>query len=225
MSAVQRIRHAGVALALHDLRPGNGDPLLLLHELSGTSVGWDVERDVWPGHLLALDFAGHGASEWRAGGAYTPELLAGDVDAALATLGSCRIAGAGLGAYVALVVAGARPDLVPAALLLPGRGLDGGGPVPDFARTSGLAAELAEIETARADGTARYDPMVRSCARDVRPPDYAVSFARAARCLLLAEDGGPRPPWWEALRETTAASSVAADPRRALERLWRSDGA
>ena len=221
MSRSRRIRHAGVTLALHELRPGSGHPLLLLHDLGGSSAGWDIEPTAWPGQLFALDFTGHGDSTWRAGGAYTPELLAGDVDAALAMLGACRIAGAGLGAYVALLVAGARPDLVSAALLLPGGGLDGGGPLPDFVRTRALAAELDEIEAGRANGTARSDPMTRSCARDVRPPDYAASFARAARRLLLAEDGGPRPPWWVALRETSAAASVDADPRRAFESLWR----
>jgi pimeloyl-ACP methyl ester carboxylesterase len=204
MTAVRRFSHGELTLALHELRGGNGASLLLLHQLGGSSADWGAPPEGWPGPVLALDFAGHGASERRAGGAYVPELLAADADAALELLGPCRVAGAGIGAYVALLLAGARPERVPAALLLPGRGLDGGGPLPDprCGRT---------FIAAPTDADGGPDPMIWSCDADVRPPDYALAFAGAARGLLLAEDGGPRPPWWEAIRAASVARRLALD--------------
>src|SRR5690606_42068802 len=63
-------------------------------------------------------------------GGYYCEALMGDVDAALAHLGPCTVHGRGLGAYVALLIAGARPTLVRGAVLADGPGLAGGGPNP-----------------------------------------------------------------------------------------------
>ena len=162
--------------------------------------------------MHALDFAGHGESARRAGGAYVPELLAADADVALELLGPCRIAGAGIGAYIALLLAGARPELVPAALLLPGRGLDGGGPLPNPTRGRAFIATLDGESDGASDPTSdpEPDPMVWTCDNDPRPPDYALAFASAARRLLLAEDGTRRPPWWEAIREASVTRRLAA---------------
>ena len=63
----------------------------------------------WPGPVWALDFTGHGASTVPRGGGYTAEVLMADADAALAHLGPATVLGRGLGAYVALLLAGARP--------------------------------------------------------------------------------------------------------------------
>jgi pimeloyl-ACP methyl ester carboxylesterase len=204
MTATRRFSHGELTLALHELRGGSGTALLLLHQLGGASTDWGAPPEGWPGPVFALDFAGHGASERRTGGAYVPELLAADADAALELLGPCRLAGAGVGAYVALLLAGARPERVPAALLLPGRGLDGGGPLPDRRRGRTFLAPSV-------DGDGGPDPMIWSCDADPRPPDYALAFAAAARRLLLAEDGGPRPPWWEAIRAASVARRLAID--------------
>jgi hypothetical protein len=54
---------------------------------------------------------------------------------------------------------------------------------------------------------------------DTRPPDYAGRFATAARRLVLLDDGGERPPWWAAVRQTPAAQSIAGDLRAAFRRL------
>ncbi|MEN8185234.1 MAG: hypothetical protein ABFS46_22145 [Myxococcota bacterium] len=127
-----QLRHGRIELALHELRTGTGPGLLLLHSLWGSSGDWGDEVAGWPGPVHALDLAGHGSSGWLRGGSYSPEQFASDADAAIAELGSVRLAGTGVGAYAALLLAGARPDQVPAALLLPGCGLEGGGPVPEF---------------------------------------------------------------------------------------------
>jgi pimeloyl-ACP methyl ester carboxylesterase len=204
MKAPRRIAHGAVGIALHELRAGSGPTLLLLHELGGSSTDWSLDLTAWAGPVLGLDFAGHGDSDWRPGGAYVPELFAADADAVLAAIGPANVAGAGLGAYVALLLAGARPELVSAALLLPGNGLEGGGPYPDPAR---FVESIPGLDPA-ADRAGSSDPMTLSCARDIRPPQYAREFARAARRLVLAEDGTPRPPWWEAIRDLPAARAL-----------------
>jgi len=210
-----------VVLELHELAQRSGPSLLLLHALFGSSADWGETLAAWPGAVYGLDFAGHGCSQWLTGGGYYPELLAGDVDAVLARIGPSAIAGVGLGAYVALLIAGARPDLVPAALLLPGAGLDGGGAEPDFHR------EFHAFEPSRCGGaeSAGCDPLVDTLAADIRPVDYTAELASAARHVLLAENGSPRPPWWEAVRRAPSAEVVAADFTTALRRLSQFAGA
>src|SRR6185436_20392190 len=82
------LRHGRIGLALHQLRPGPGRPLLLLHGL-GEHEPTEVPAAAagWPGPVCALDFTGHGCSDAPRGGGYTAEILMGDVDAALGALG------------------------------------------------------------------------------------------------------------------------------------------
>ena len=205
-----RIHHARTLIALHELAHGDGLPLLALHELGGSRADWRELAPLWPGRVIAVDFTGHGESEPLRGGAYWPELLLGDADVALEQIGPAAVVGVGLGAYVALLLAGCRPQMVPAALLLPGRGLAGGGPQPDFDRPF-LSALTPADHPALPPGC---DPLLCALDLDPRPPEYAVRFAAAARRLLLLEDGDERPPWWHAAR---AHSEVAhGDPRTAL---------
>src|SRR5262245_30656056 len=128
LGLVMRLQHARTALELHELSGRNGPALLLLHALGGSGSDWSEVPALWPGRVYALDFCGHGRSEWMSGGVYLPEILIGDADVALAHIGVAAIAGAGIGAYAAALLAGGRRKHVPAALLLPGHGLDGGGP-------------------------------------------------------------------------------------------------
>jgi pimeloyl-ACP methyl ester carboxylesterase len=207
-----RITHGRMTLELHELARRAGLPLLLLHSLGGSSADWGEAPATWPGPVFALDFAGHGHSEWVVGGAYCPEMLAGDADAALAHIGTAAIVGAGLGAYVALLLAAARSAAVPAVLLLPGPGLAGGGPHPDHGRKF---PELMVVD--RRPGIA--DPMVRTLEHDVRPVDYAEAFARVATRILLGEDLQVRPPWWDAVRRAPAAEGIGVDLASALARL------
>lgn len=207
------IRHGRVSLALHTLREAAGPTLLCLHAVGGLARDFRETASLWPGPVFALDFAGHGASQPLRGGAYHPELLAGDADAALAEIGPARLVGAGIGAYVALLLAGGRPDAVPGALLLPGAGLEGGGVAPDpaidtLARWVDLGTPLRGC-----------DPAVRRLERDIRPPDYAEAFARTARRLLLAEGDFTQPPWWQAVRASPTAMLAPADLATSLARL------
>jgi len=161
--------HGKSRLALHLLREGWGRPLLLLHglgERSPRSVPAHLES--WTGPVYALDFTGHGDSTIPAGGGYTAEVLMADVDAALAHLGKATIYGRGLGAYVALLIGGARPTEVRGIILADGPGLVGGGIRPG-------SPHLPDV--APSDRTP--DPFVLAeLSRDVRPTDYAVEYVR-----------------------------------------------
>ena len=103
-----KLRHSRVELTLHELTAVKGEPLLLLHALGGQTDDWPAEAiTAWPGPVYGLDFAGHGQSAASTGG-YYPELYAAEADLVLEHLGDqAALAGAGVGAYVALLLAGA----------------------------------------------------------------------------------------------------------------------
>lgn len=209
-----RIRHGRIGLELHRLADGRGPALLALHELYGSSRDWSVSSMYWPGPIYGLDFCGHGESDHLRGGAYMPEMLLADADAALARIGTAAVVGRGLGAWVALLLGAARRDAIPAVLLLPGRGMGGGSAVPTFA-----PHVFARYVTPAEGLPAPTDAPVHVMEIDVRPVDYALSFAREARRLILCENGDTRPPWWEAVRACPAAVAVRASEADAFERL------
>lgn len=196
MSA-EMLVHCRVRLALHTLRQGEGRPLLLLHglgERAPSTVPSAFAR--WRGPVTALDFTGHGESTVPVGGGYSAEILMADADIALDRLGPCTVVGRGVGAYVALLVAGARPSLVRGAVLCDGPGLWGGAVGP----TSAGFPVLHQPQRVP-------DPYaLLELSRDLRPRDYAALFAR-----LAIEHSGldepvsvaatVRPPWLEAVVE------------------------
>lgn len=196
------LRHGKVRLALHELRAGEGRPLLLLHGLGERSPASVPEQLApWTGPVWALDLSGHGDSDVAIGGGYFCEALMGDVDMALAHLGPVTLHGRGLGAYVALLISGGRADLVRGAILADGPGLAGGGPSPASPAIASAVGPPPPGGTP--DPWALYE-----LTRDVRPPDYASTFARMAAVrsgldVAIAAVGVNRPPWLEA---------VAAEP-------------
>jgi pimeloyl-ACP methyl ester carboxylesterase len=196
--------HGRVSLALHCLRAGDGRPLLRLHGLGEHTPG-DVPAELagWPGPVWGLDFTGHGASTVPRGGGYTAEILLADADTALASLGSATVVGRGIGAYVALLLAGARPAQVRGAMLCDGPGLIGGGPSPT-SQSIPPDPGNPNPESNRAP-----DPWaLLELSRDVRPPDYAAAFVREATHLSgldapIIVCARLRPEW---------LAAVAADP-------------
>jgi pimeloyl-ACP methyl ester carboxylesterase len=166
------VHNVKAQLALHHLRRGDGRPLLLLHGLAERSpTVVPPYLDGWTGPVIGLDFTGHGRSSIPQGGGYTSEVLMADVDAALAEIGPATVLGRGLGAYIALLIAGARPDLVRGAILADGPGLVGGGIRP----SSPQVVPLDPNQVSPPDPFA-----LAELSRDVRPPDYAVEFVRMA---------------------------------------------
>lgn len=201
------LTHYRVQLAVHHLRDGEGRTLLLLHglgEQSPTTV--PVWAESWPGPVAALDFTGHGASTVPAGGGYSAEILLGDADIALAHLGEATVVGRGLGAYIALMLAGARPQQVRGTILCDGPGLWGGASGP----TSSSFTVLPDERSAP-------DPYaLLELSRDLRPRDYAALFAR-----LAVEHSGldepitvttiVRPPWLETVVEEVGVAEGALE--------------
>lgn len=193
MTTPTMLRHNLVDLALWELRPGPGRPLLLLHGLGErSSLGPFPAAESWPGPVIGLDFTGHGASTIPVGGGYSCELLMADADAVLAELGPVTVYGRGLGGYVALLLAGGRPAQVRGAVIADGPGLVGGGSGPPSPQLQVLP------RTANAP-----DPYALSeLAADVRPPDYARHMAWLCTSASgldtpIAVAASVRPPWLE----------------------------
>jgi pimeloyl-ACP methyl ester carboxylesterase len=200
--SVRWLEHVRVRLALHALRDSGEPRLLILHELGGRApAGVPPELAAWPGGVWALEFTGHGRSSVPRGGGYHPEVLMGDASAALDAIGPAALVGFGLGGYVALLVAGARPESVRGAILCDGAGLAGGGAEPG-------APKILTAQPGPSGVTP--DPFaLLELSSDVRPPDYAAEFATHARSgsgpsvLVCARE---RPAWLEAV---LAVDSVA----------------
>lgn len=217
MSAeIVMLRHNRIDLALHLLRPEPIDadapsrPLLLLHGLGDRSPETvPVWVQDWPGAVAALDFTGHGASSCPASGGYSPETLMADVDHALAHLTdgdserSITVLGRGLGAYVALQIAGARASQIHGVVLVDGPGLAGGPTGPS-------SQAVFSLQT---DGTTPDPYALVELGRDLRPGDYAVSFVNLANAG--APVSGPitvassfRPKWLAAVADSPGVTEA-----------------
>ena len=223
------VSHVRTTLALHQLRERDAasasGPLLLLHGL-GEHTPSDLGDfggllDIWSGPIWGVDFTGHGASSIPRGGGYTAETLMADTDQALAHLadqGAVTLLGRGIGSYVALLIAGARPELVNGVILTDGPGLAGGGPAPHS--SSVIRAVVPE----EADASTPDPYALLELARDIRPADYATAFARQAVEFSstdqpVAVAAVARPPWLEAVAEVPGV--VTETVEAALERFAR----
>lgn len=105
-----RTRRAG-PLHLTDYG-GAGVPLLLTHGMGAHAHWWDPVVPHLAGcHAVAMDFRGHGDSEWTPDGTYTSEVWTADIDAAAAELGWERfvLCGHSMGARIALDYAERHP--------------------------------------------------------------------------------------------------------------------
>jgi pimeloyl-ACP methyl ester carboxylesterase len=211
------LQHNRIRLALHELRAKRGDvasakPLLLLHGLGERAPHHaPIELTAWSGPVYGLDFTGHGESTVPRGGGYTAEILLADVDVALHHLGPSTVMGRGLGAYIALLAAGASPTFVRGAILRDGPGLAGGG----------AGASTPFVPFVDASAAAPPDPFALvELAVDIRAPDYASVFARHAVQLSgmrrpISVCAAERPSWLTAVAaeagvETTSIREALA---------------
>lgn len=204
MIRISTLQHGKVSLALHYLREGEGRALLLLHGLGehapAIEPAWCSD---WAGPVAALDFTGHGESTVPRGGGYSAEMLLADADAALAALGEVTVVGRGLGAYVALQLAGARAGSVRGAVLADGPGLAGGAVGP-------TSSSFLSLEPRRTppDPYALFE-----LSRDLRPPDYATLFVRMAMEHSGLEEpitvaAIVRPPWLTAVADEVGVAQA-----------------
>ena len=200
--------HLRIQLALHELRPGKGRALLMLHGLGDAATSLTPPA-IWPGPVYGLDFTGHGASTVPRGGGYTCEILLADADIALSHIGEATVIGHGLGGYIGLLLAGARPDRVRGLVIADGPGLTGGNSGPMSAHVF-PPVENPERRTP--------DPLaLLELTSDIRPPDYACAWAR------LAVENSPihdpitvsvrwQTPWLEAVsKESGVLHGVSVD--------------
>ena len=214
------LKHNVIKLAFHTLRSADGPALLLLHGLGGRSPR-TVPADVsaWPGPIYAVDFTGHGESTVPGGGGYTAELLMGDADAALSMLGEATVLGRGLGGYVALLLAGARPQQVRGVVIADGPGIAGGGDEPGITIVRGVP-ERDEPP----------DPFALvELAADLRPPDYAASFvglaaAGSGLARPVTVSAKARPDWLVAVMQEDGVEEASVEDGLAFfAALWRRD--
>ncbi|MBI5631507.1 MAG: alpha/beta hydrolase [Elusimicrobia bacterium] len=92
----------------------DGLPILLAHGMAGNAHWWDPVAPFLAEGLkpVALDFHGHGDSQWHPEGRYDTELFVENIEEARHALGWTRmiLAGHSLGARVALEYARRRPE-------------------------------------------------------------------------------------------------------------------
>ena len=213
------LTHNHVNLALHKLRDSDGPSLLILHGLGESSPSsLPRELESWPGAVWALDFTGHGYSTVPRGGGYSCEILLADVDIALRHIGAATIISYGIGAYVALLAAGARPEIVRGVILCDGPGLAGG--------PTHYASNMEITSQQPRAGTAPDPWALIELGRDARPANYASTFVRlAVTGSSLSEPitvcCKVRPPWLEAIVDEPSVETSFTVPE-ALEAYARS---
>lgn len=206
-AAPRMLDHNRVKIALHILVEGDGTPLLVLHGLGEKTSPARDPWSAWPGPVYGIDFTGHGASTVPNGGGYTAEVLMSDVDVALAEIGPSTILGRGLGGYVGLLVAGARPDLVLGVVIDDGPGLAGGGTGPPSS---------SWYAPSDLDGSAPDPFALHELSHDVRPADYVNGFvhllmSNSAMEQPLIVTARNRPPWLAAVAAEPGVVVTSAD--------------
>lgn len=105
----------GVALYYVFSGKKNGEPVLLLHELGGSSASWAYLADELNDHaVFAIDLRGAGRSE-KAAGPYTISELAEDIASFMKRVlpgARWHLVGSAIGAFVALALAGQHGELL-----------------------------------------------------------------------------------------------------------------
>lgn len=214
MLSTTMLPHVRVELALHQLRDGEGRPLLLLHglgECTPTSVPSTAAG--WLGPIWGLDFTGHGQSTVPTGGGYTPEALMSDADAVIARLGPVTILGRGVGGYAGLLLAASRPEDVRGVVIVDGPGLEGGGSEPPSSNIPGLRVD-ARV------GTAPDSWALLELSTDIRPVEYIREHVQQLRELsglnpAVCVDTLGRPAWLvAALEDDVVVEAPASEALR-----------
>jgi pimeloyl-ACP methyl ester carboxylesterase len=119
--APRAIEADGLRLRLHEWSGAGDRPTLLLHSIASHSHWWDWAAPHFAarGPVAALDFRGHGGSDWSPVGAYPFAGWVTDAQAALDALGwrAPLVIGHSLGGYVAALLAARHPMRVGALVI------------------------------------------------------------------------------------------------------------
>lgn len=126
-----RVEYLSLNRHRHLLRhwgPEDAPPLFMLHGWMDSSATFQFLVDALPGdwHVIALDWRGFGDSDWNQGSYYFPDYLA-DLDALLHQLSPrqpVRLLGHSMGAMIAGIYAGVRPERIARLSLVEGFGLN-----------------------------------------------------------------------------------------------------
>jgi pimeloyl-ACP methyl ester carboxylesterase len=100
---------------------GNGEPeLVLLHGGGQNAHTWDSFAMAIGRPLIAFDLPGHGHSDWRKDGAYSPQANAGAIAAAVAEAApkATAVVGMSLGGLTTIHLAANWPELVRRAIVV-----------------------------------------------------------------------------------------------------------
>jgi pimeloyl-ACP methyl ester carboxylesterase len=206
------LRTAELTLAAR-IWPGPGDrlPLVLLHGLTESAAAWEEVAPALARRrtVIAWDARGHGESGWATDAAYAGDAHFADVVAALAGLGleRCALAGFSMGGGVAILTAGARPDLVERLVVIDAY------PDAEMSPGSRQIAEWLATQARRPRWTLPFDPAIAHAFAD----QLAVDDPRRLD-LWPFWDGGDQPALLlrgalsSVLTEEMAATMVARRP-------------
>jgi pimeloyl-ACP methyl ester carboxylesterase len=210
----------GVDYHLRRWGPGHAPPLVLLHGSQDVSASWQfvvdaLERD-W--QVVAPDWRGHGLSGRSGADTYWfPDYVA-DLDALLEQVtpdAPARLVGHSMGAQVAALYAGVRPDRVARLVNVDGFGPPGGRHDPAPRRYAKWLAQLGDDTTQRP-----YESFDEFALR-MRSENPRLDEARAR---FLAEQWGELAPDGTVVRRADPAlkrTSPLALPQDEVIDCWR----
>lgn len=164
VTRVTTVTTDGVVSALRWGKPQGRPSLVLLHGGALNAHTWDAFALATDQPLLALDLPGHGESDWREDGRYSPDILAAAVAEVIEARAAApvTVVGQSLGGLTAIALAGTRPDLVARLVLVDALPAVGNtDQVRNFLAGPQVFASREEIvATARASGFGHSDASV-----------------------------------------------------------------
>ena len=182
-----------------------GPVVLLLHGFLEHAHAWDFVAPSLADagyHVLALDWRGHGDSDWVGpGGYYHFADYAADLAFLIRELGgTASLVGHSMGASAALLYAGTEPERIQALALVEGLGPPGSGFDEAPGRFAGWIADLEKLSTRRR----RREPSLEAARQRLREryPRVPEPALRVMADWGTREEGGERVWKFDPLHQT-----------------------